>query len=310
MESTLKTAEINLPDAQEIIRSNAGKEVMENVAHHLSQLNSQERLFLEQHKSRSKELNAYINTVIAMEFLVMVFFAMATFSIIRKSLFEPLNKLVQATKKMESGERQKISDFLPKDEIGYLMTSFYEMSEVIIERHEELETKAHTDELTGVNNRLGLYDDIQVSVSSTQSSEGILTLCFIDLDGFKQINDTLGHDYGDEMLKVVAQRLQSNLRSTDTVYRYGGDEFVVLIKGMTTLKKAKEVASSMMIAVSDPLIYRGKELEVKLSMGVALAPEHTVDAETLVKYADMAMYESKREGLQSPKFFYANMLDS
>ncbi|MGO2498339.1 MAG: CHASE3 domain-containing protein, partial [Vibrio litoralis] len=160
-----------------LINGNEAKDLMDDIRTYLTRLSTQETLILEGHKADYREANAYINTIMIVEFLVLVFFAIATFSVVNKSLFDPLIKLVNATKKIESGERQVISDYLPKDEIGYLMSSFYEMSEVIIDRHEQLEEKANTDELTKVNNRLGLYKDIELTIAESNVENASLVLC-------------------------------------------------------------------------------------------------------------------------------------
>lgn len=305
---SIDLAQSHPKDAMVLINGNEANRYMNDIRDDLNRLSAQETLLLEKHKSDYRESNAYINTIMVIEFLVMVFFAIATFAVVNKSLFDPLIKLVNATKKMESGERQVISDFLPKDEIGYLMSSFYEMSEVIINRHEELTEKANTDELTKVNNRLGLFNDIETSISTSQVDDASLVLCFIDLDEFKLMNDRLGHDCGDEMLKIVANRLREALRTTDAIYRYGGDEFIVLMKGVTSVATAHQVVARLMETVSQPFLYQGEKLPVKFSLGYALSPEQATDPETLIRYADTAMYHSKREGKQQAKFFDASML--
>lgn len=308
MKRVISIAESSPKQAREMLTKNTGKEYMDYIRDDLNRLSAQERLLLERHQSDYREVNAYINTFMLAEFLTMIFFAVATFAVVNRSLFDPLVKLVNATKKMESGERQVISDFLPKDEIGYLMSSFYEMSEVVINRHEELTEKANTDELTKVNNRLGLFKDIESSITSSQVDDASLVLCFIDLDEFKQMNDRLGHDCGDEMLKIVANRLREALRTTDAIYRYGGDEFIVLMKGVTSVTTAHQVVARLVETVSEPFLYQGEQLPVKFSLGYALSPEQTTDPETLIKYADTAMYYSKREGKQKAKFFDMTML--
>lgn len=309
LKSTLKSGEHNTQNAVSIISSEDGKIYMESVVKYVNTLNANERAHLDDLRDEHQKITVYINTITVVELLVMIFFAIATFAIMQKSLFDPLSKLLDATKKMEEGERQQLSDFLPKDEMGYLMNSFYEMSEVIIDRHEQLQANAHTDELTKVNNRLGLHKDIEVSIATSQIENASLVLCFIDLDEFKQMNDRLGHDCGDELLKVVANRLKDALRTTDAIYRYGGDEFIVLMKGVATVSMAHQVVARLMETVAAPFVYRGEVLPVKFSLGYALSPEHATDPETLIKYADIAMYQSKRERKQQAKFFDISMLD-
>ncbi|MFV0576985.1 MAG: diguanylate cyclase domain-containing protein [Vibrio sp.] len=309
LKSTLKSGEINHTQAVSIISSESGKVYMESVTKYADTINVNEQNHLTELRGEHERITVYINTVTVVEFLVMIFFAIATYAIMQRSLFDPLGKLLHATKKMEEGERQQLADFLPKDEMGYLMNSFYEMSEVIIERHEELQAKAHTDELTKVNNRLGLHKDIEASIATSKIDDASLVLCFIDLDEFKQMNDKLGHDCGDELLKTVANRLKESLRTTDAIYRYGGDEFIVLMKGVASVAKAHQLVGNLMESVSEPFLYHGEMLPVKFSLGYALSPEHATDPETLIKYADIAMYQSKAERKQQAKFFDISMLE-
>ncbi|MGO2499451.1 MAG: diguanylate cyclase domain-containing protein, partial [Vibrio litoralis] len=149
---------------------------------------------------------------------------------------------------------------------------------------------------------------IELTIAESNVENASLVLCFIDLDEFKQMNDRLGHDCGDEMLKVVANRLKDALRTTDAIYRYGGDEFIVLMKGVTSVTTAHQVVARLMETVSQPFLYQGEKLPVKFSLGYALSPEQTTEPETLIKYADIAMYHSKREGKQQAKFFDASMI--
>lgn len=307
---TLKMGESDLDKAITIVRSDSGKDYMRSVVHYISALNDSEQARLRKLHEKHQKINYYINMMTVAELLIMIFFVITTYIVMKKNLFQPLRQLVDVTKKMEAGERQHISDFLPKDEIGYLMSSFYDMSEVIIDRHEDLKESAYTDELTKVNNRLGLYKDIETSIASTEVDNASLVLCFVDLDEFKQMNDRLGHDCGDEMLKTVAKRLKNELRSADAIYRYGGDEFIILMKGIISATIAHQMVDRLMEVMSEPFVYGGENLRIKFSLGYAISPEQATDPEILIKYADIAMYRSKREGKQKAKFFNASMLNT
>ncbi|CAG23015.1 GGDEF domain-containing protein [Photobacterium profundum] len=188
------------------------------------------------------------------------------------------------------------------------MASFYKMSEVVFDKHQQLQDKAHTDELTGVKNRLGLHQEIDNAIDNAKREGTNLALCFLDLDGFKQVNDEMGHDYGDELLKTVATRLRHTLRSSDVIYRYGGDEFIVLLKGVRTIGNVHRVVESILSNVANLFVYKGRELPVKFSLGVAVAPDDAAESDKLIEYADIAMYESKREMKQQAKFFCVDML--
>ncbi len=116
---------------------------------------------------------------------------------------------------------------------------------------------------------------------------------FIDLDGFKTVNDTLGHDAGDEVLKHVAQRLLACVRETDTVARIGGDEFLLIATGLHTPENASQIAEKVIQFVSQPIIFNGRQAVVGASIGIALFPDHGNDKDQLIKQADEAMYSVK-----------------
>jgi diguanylate cyclase (GGDEF)-like protein len=121
-----------------------------------------------------------------------------------------------------------------------------------------------------------------------------MAVLVMDLDRFKEVNDTLGHHAGDELLRQVARRLQSTLRAGDTVARMGGDEFAILLPGSDQLA-AQMVAAKLLHGLASPFLVEARELEIGASVGIALFPEHGTDAETLLRRADMALYAAKRE---------------
>ena len=164
--------------------------------------------------------------------------------------------------------------------------------------HEErMERAALHDPLSGLPNRLLLADRLNQALQSAQRSGHQLTLAYMDLNGFKQINDTYGHDAGDEVLKVVAARLQSGLRATDTVARLGGDEFVVLLSPTNSPAEAEPVLSRLLDMLIQPItLTGGVQVAVGSSLGVAHYPAHGRVADALMQHADQAMYVNKRAG--------------
>ena len=124
---------------------------------------------------------------------------------------------------------------------------------------------------------------------------GTVGLLLIDLDRFKEVNDTLGHDHGDRLLREVAERLRGALRRGDTLARLGGDEFAVLLRGLPDRGAAVELALRLTGALERPFVVRGVTVQLGASVGVALCPDHGTDVTTLVQRADVAMYEAKRE---------------
>lgn len=155
---------------------------------------------------------------------------------------------------------------------------------------------AQYDALTDLPNRVLLQDRARQALAHARRDGNSVAVMYIDLDGFKQVNDTLGHDVGDELLVQLAQRLTGAVRASDTVCRQGGDEFVVLLPGIDATEQACHVARKIMAACSAPYLLNGKVLSVDLSGGIALFPEHGQDFEALSRHADAAMYAAKHAG--------------
>jgi diguanylate cyclase (GGDEF)-like protein/PAS domain S-box-containing protein len=158
----------------------------------------------------------------------------------------------------------------------------------------ELERMALHDALTGLPNRTLFNDRIERAISAARRADQSMAVLLLDLDRFKDVNDTLGHDMGDLLLTEVGPRLQRPLRETDTVARLGGDEFAILLPGPTDLTTACRVAERIVDGLRHPFDIRGLILEVGVSIGVALYPEHGQTGPELLQHADVAMYAAKR----------------
>ena len=156
--------------------------------------------------------------------------------------------------------------------------------------------QAFHDTLTGVPNRLSFNERLSAALARVQRSQQVLAVLFVDLDHFKLVNDTFGHDSGDELLKEVTRRLQDLLRTDDTVARMGGDEFLVLLPEISQPEDALRVAQRIHDGLRPPFHCGGHDIRITASVGVALYPQDGQDAETLVKSADAAMYRVKETG--------------
>ena len=156
-----------------------------------------------------------------------------------------------------------------------------------------LEHQALHDALTGLPNRTLLNDRLERVIIAHQRSERGLALLVMDLDHFKDVNDTLGHQTGDELLRQVAARLQTTLRTSDTIARLGGDEFAILLPSVR-VQGGVGVAQKVLKALEQPFTVDGQELTIAASLGIAACPDHGVDPETLLRRADVAMYVAKR----------------
>jgi len=159
-----------------------------------------------------------------------------------------------------------------------------------------LESLALHDSLTGLPNRRLLFDRLALAIAHAHRNKSTMAVMYLDLDGFKQINDTLGHDAGDALLRMVAARLEAAVRQEDTVARLGGDEFVIGLWEISHADAAAKLASKVIQAVSQPYRIQERSVSVTASVGVGIYPIHGEDVETLLKRADLALYEAKHSG--------------
>jgi len=171
---------------------------------------------------------------------------------------------------------------------------------------ERIHYLANYDLLTGLPNRTQLNDHLKYALSLAKSGNGRLALMFLDLDHFKDINDSLGHSIGDALLVELAKRLRQALRTEDTVTRMGGDEFILLLPGINAIGAA-HVAQKLLDAIAESYLIELYDLALTASIGIALYPEDGGDLETLCKSADAAMYRAKQEGRQCYRFFTQEM---
>lgn len=164
---------------------------------------------------------------------------------------------------------------------------------------------ANSDPLTGLPNRNLLYDRAGQALAHSRRTRSRTAFLFLDLDSFKPINDSMGHAAGDEVLKSVAHRLQGCVRESDTVARFGGDEFVVLLTELKEPAEAAEVAEKIIIAINQPMDITGVACHVGVSIGISIYPDDSGSVDELVKYADQAMYHVKESGKGHFKFFHS-----
>lgn len=165
----------------------------------------------------------------------------------------------------------------------------------LIESEERIRQIAHFDALTGLPNRILFKDRVTKALAEAVRNRDEFAILFLDLDRFKAINDSLGHHVGDEVLRVVSDRLAKALREVDTVSRLGGDEFVVLLPH-TGAEGAIEVAEKIRSALAEPFTVDGRSLSVTPSIGISSYPDDGLDMDTLIRHADAAMYHAKRKG--------------
>ncbi len=181
-----------------------------------------------------------------------------------------------------------------------------DITEERAEAQHALDLATH-DALTGLPNRLLLADRLEQALIQARRAQNRVALLFLDLDGFKTINDSLGHATGDLMLKAVGQRLTDSLRATDTVARQGGDEFVVVLTGLADVEAIEMVTHKLLASLIAPYEIQGDILYVGASMGIAIFPDDGQDRDTLLKNCDIAMYRAKEMGGNTRLFFTSEM---
>jgi diguanylate cyclase (GGDEF)-like protein/PAS domain S-box-containing protein len=164
------------------------------------------------------------------------------------------------------------------------------------EHEVELNRIAHYDALTGIPNRVLLADRMKHAIAHTAREKNMLAVCYLDLDGFKPVNDELGHASGDEVLVEIAKRIGNTIRGGDTVARLGGDEFVVLLIGIDKGEECVATVERMLESISEPILVKGKSVSLSASIGVSIYPMDNEDPDILLRHADHAMYVAKQNG--------------
>lgn len=190
--------------------------------------------------------------------------------------------------------------------ITHFVGVFHDITEMKYEE-ERIAHQAYHDPLTGLPNRTLALDRIGVSIAHVKRGGTKLAVLFLDLDNFKHVNDTLGHEAGDQLLMQVANRLKTQVREEDTVARLGGDEFLVLVAAILDEDTVVHIAQRILRAFSNPFFIKGQELFVTVSIGIAFYPQDGDTPSTLIRYADVAMYQAKSRGKNNYHLFTADL---
>ena len=266
--------------------------------------------YVDELDSSSNELkyNMYIFGIV-----ILILFLIISF-IFFKKLFAPILNLADITSQVTKGNYKVRSDYNHSDEIGILCQNFNTMIDTIEENIKTLDKKveektrklheqknllyhqAHHDALTGLPNRMYFNQQLEIEFQKAKDNQQTLTIFFMDLDRFKQINDTLGHKVGDEVLRIVSKRFDREISSKDTLVRLGGDEFVLMIRGLKSADEASNIAEGIIRSIKKPMVVGEHHPEISVSIGISLYPLNTTDMTDLLKHADIAMYQAKKDG--------------
>lgn len=188
-------------------------------------------------------------------------------------------------------------------EVGHDISEYLSLQHDLEIQKKHLKHLAHHDMLTGLSNRLVFVDKLSNAIRRAKYSNEKIAIIFIDLDHFKHINDTLGHDFGDVVLKEIANRFKNCIRGDDILARLGGDEFIVLIDKFTCDQECISIAQKLLLQAKAPILYKNQVLNVSASIGIAQFPIHGNTDKSLLKNADSAMYQSKKDGGNTYNFY-------
>ena len=257
-----------------------------------------------------QELSNTRNVLFAIAVIIMLGTALLALFVFQRTALVPLATLTNHLRRVQNDKSQLGNKVTVQgsSEIVTLATDFNNMSSELNTLYRTLESMAFTDSLTGMANRALFYDRLEQATLIASRSGTQYALMMMDLDRFKNINDTLGHHIGDQILKVVGERLQSVLRKADTAARLGGDEFAVLLPAIDQDESTTIVAEKIIDCLKQPIIIDNHSLSIGISIGMTLCPHDGENATVLMRRADMAMYHAKREGIGH--IFYQNSMDS
>ncbi|EXJ12617.1 diguanylate cyclase domain-containing protein [Imhoffiella purpurea] len=219
------------------------------------------------------------------------------------SLSRPLRDMNRVVEQYAAGNLEHKLPERSHDELGRLARSLNQMASQQERARDQLMLLANYDNLTRLPNRHLFYDRLRLAIAKAKRGRCQVALFFLDLDRFKEINDALGHDVGDELLSGVAARLSAIVRDTDTLARMGGDEFTLIVEGILDDRPLHSIARKMIDAFGPPFAIAGRQLVVSVSIGIAIYPHDAERLETLIKHADTAMYAAKALGPGHFRFF-------
>jgi diguanylate cyclase (GGDEF)-like protein len=237
--------------------------------------------------------------------MVLIFSVLALFlaTLFARALTRPLHSLAHAATHLFAEHAMETLPLKRTDEIGVLARCFDQLRREIKSQMDVLHNKQHElvhlathDGLTGLPNRMLFMQKLETAIEEATRRKERLAVLFVDLDGFKQINDQYGHSIGDKVLAAVAQRLKRVLCTADLAARLGGDEFIVLIEGPRCAEAAPAIAARIMTTLNEELLIDGQSMTVGASIGISQFPDDSATAEELLFNADAAMYAAKSGG--------------
>lgn len=258
----------------------------------------------------------FYRNVVSILVVATILFSFFAYFHLRRRIINPVLSLARTAHRIEGGELEARASIISSDEIGALNDAFNSMIEQAHEAIKSLKVEnaerkrmeekiihmAQHDLLTKLPNRSLFLDRLSMALSGAKRKENKVAFLFVDLDDFKPVNDNMGHDIGDKVLKEVARRISSLVREVDTVARFGGDEFTVVLTDITSKSTVTNIAKKIIKSLAKPYQLDSEEASLTCSIGIALYPEHGQTPDELIKSADVAMYTAKREGKKGIRY--------
>ena len=250
-------------------------------------------------------------TVVALFLLLIIFYLFVAFYI---SVVRTVYELKRLARRVMRGRLDTRAEIRTRDELAQVGVAFNKMiasfRNTLKEREldkQRIEHLAYHDYLTGLPNRTLGYDRLQVILNEARAKNRKFTVMFIDVDRFKNVNDTFGHEAGDRVLKAVADRLSACLHERNTIARMGGDEFLLVLPDITSEAEALRVTETIIAEMRQPLVVGGRDLNISVSIGISLYPRDGHDLQSLVHHADTAMYYAKNDGRNKYRLYDPGM---
>lgn len=260
-----------------------------------------------------KSLNIYkirYLLIASIVFLISLILAYLFNSRSQKKLAAPIKDLINLVDYVAKNKRyHKRLNTVRNDEIGDLISGVNAMLNTIETHEMQLTNHANYDELTQLPNRHLFIERLTHAINTAKRSQTSLVVLFLDLDQYKVINDSLGHTIGDELLVQVAAKLTNTLRNSDSISRWGGDEFLILLESIEHTDDIESVVNKIIKELSQPTIIAGHPLQVSTSIGIARFPQDGEDSLSLLKHADLSMFHAKAKGLGQFQYFKPEMLN-
>jgi diguanylate cyclase (GGDEF)-like protein len=263
------------------------------------------RKILKQHNIYISKL---INQIRWLTYALLVGLIVLVYSIwfvLSVQILKPLNSFSEQIRIFSKDMSQRLS-YQKNNELGELAQTFNYMADKLVETidvRDKMTFQAQHDVLTNLPNRLLLMDRLNQSIKRSERDADNIAVLFIDLDKFKEINDSLGHKVGDEVLIQVAGRLHTCMRETDNVSRFGGDEFIVILDSIKHKDSIDVIIKQILDTLMLPMVVMEHTLTITLSVGVSIYPNDATDAEQLIRHADNAMYKAKEKGCNNYQYY-------